>query len=472
MANQKADDESTNAVGLSGWGRLRLITVLAAFSYLFFLAIGLIGQGMKASFREPLQAFLSDGGGRFSELSSFATGIMGTALVQSSSSVTSMAVVLTQEGVLPLIIAIGIAHGANLGTSVTSTIVAFAAEARHGAGSVLDRTRRALFAPRGQAFRRAAGVAVVHDMFNILMVTGILLAFELPFGLVRRAAAATAGLLGPVSSAGSGAFSAFSWLAPGTYTKPITSGLLDLGVPGWVLAILGLPLLFLALRGFSRRMRARVLSRVGATGAQGSERRYARALGRRLLGDSAMGAFARGLILTILIQSSSATTSMVVPLAALGFFSVRQIFPFILGANIGTTTTAILAGLGGFGDVGFHAGMTIALSHFYLNTLAVVLVLTVPGLSKSILGSAQWLAASAARRPFVLVLYVVTLAVIAPVLIFVLPVEVSIALLGALLTLLLIGPRLYLRRRGLGVPRPRDSGATGTGAPAGGPTAP
>jgi len=74
-----------------------------------------------------------------------------------------MAVVLTQEGVVPLVIAVGIAHGANLGTSVTSTIVAFAADTDRSVGSIFARARKALFAPRGQALGHVLGPDGVCD---------------------------------------------------------------------------------------------------------------------------------------------------------------------------------------------------------------------------------------------------------------------------------------------------------------------
>ncbi len=49
--------------------------------------------------------------------------------------------------------------------------------------------------------------------------------------------------------------------------------------------------------------------------------------------------------LTVMVQSSSITTSLVVPLAGAGVLSLRQIFPYTLGANVGTTATAIIAAL-------------------------------------------------------------------------------------------------------------------------------
>ena len=52
-----------------------------------------------------------------------------------------------------------------------------------------------------------------------------------------------------------------------------------------------------------------------------------------------------GILITILVQSSSITTSLAVPLAGAGILTLWQILPYTLGANVGTTITAMLAAL-------------------------------------------------------------------------------------------------------------------------------
>ncbi|SOC11594.1 phosphate:Na+ symporter [Ureibacillus xyleni] len=58
-----------------------------------------------------------------------------------------------------------------------------------------------------------------------------------------------------------------------------------------------------------------------------------------------------GIIVTVLIQSSSGTTVIVVGLVSAGFMSLRQAIGVIMGANIGTTVTAFIIGL----DVGAYS---------------------------------------------------------------------------------------------------------------------
>ena len=84
---------------------------------------------------------------------------------------------------------------------------------------------------------------------------------------------------------------------------------------------------------------------------------------------SAIIAFCFGIILTILVQSSSITTSTIIPLAGAGVLTLRQIYPFTLGANIGTTVTALLASL--TLDV---TAMVAAFSHLFFNIFGIILI--------------------------------------------------------------------------------------------------
>lgn len=416
---------------------LREIPVLLAITYAFFLSISFMGGGMKASFKEPLKLFLADHAADFTELVSFVIGIIGTSVVQSSSTVTSMAVVLAADDIVPMVIAIGIVHGANLGTSVTSSLVAFAAETRPMTGNPIQDIKNLLFAKRLPGFHRAVSTAVVHGMFNAIMVTMIILALEMPFGFIHKGADWMASVLDESVASSAAVVETLKIITPGAWTKPVTHFFLDLGLPGWSLVIAGFVLLFICLKMFSSRMRGVLLA--------GTDPDDVQAMGRTLLGTRAPDTFLRGLVLTMLVQSSSATTSLVVPLAGMGFFSVRQIFPFIMGANIGTTVTALMAATATFGSSGFHAGMTIALCHFLLNTVAVVLVGVVPGLYTSVLGCTELLADLSERSPIALLVYLAALSVALPAMVYVLPTNLAAGMLGLILVMMLIGPHLYIR---------------------------
>ena len=69
-----------------------------------------------------------------------------------------------------------------------------------------------------------------------------------------------------------------------------------------------------------------------------------------------------GIIVTVLIQSSSGTTVITVGLVSAGFMKLRQAIGVIMGANIGTTVTAFIIGI----DVGEYAYPIMALGAIFL----------------------------------------------------------------------------------------------------------
>jgi sodium-dependent phosphate cotransporter len=74
-----------------------------------------------------------------------------------------------------------------------------------------------------------------------------------------------------------------------------------------------------------------------------------------------------------MVQSSSITTSLIVPLAGAGVLSLRQIFPYTLGANIGTTATALLAAL----SLNVTALVT-AFAHLIFNIFGILIIYPIP----------------------------------------------------------------------------------------------
>ena len=74
-----------------------------------------------------------------------------------------------------------------------------------------------------------------------------------------------------------------------------------------------------------------------------------------------------GAIFTALIQSSSATTGIVITLASSGSITLEAGIPLILGANIGTCITALLAGLKATRDA-----KRVAIGHVLFNVIGVL----------------------------------------------------------------------------------------------------
>src|SRR5882724_7437393 len=94
-------------------------------------------------------------------------GLLATAIIQSSSATTSITVALVASGSLTLESAVPIIMGANIGTTITSTIVSLG------------------FLPKKKEFRRAVAAGTYHDFFNILTVI-ILFPLEYYFQFLSR----------------------------------------------------------------------------------------------------------------------------------------------------------------------------------------------------------------------------------------------------------------------------------------------
>jgi len=210
---------------------------------------------------------------------------------------------------------------------------------------------------RKEEFRRAFAGATVHDFFNFMAVA-VFLPLEMATGFLQKMASA---------------LSAYFYGAEGvTYhspikavLQPISKGLkkllmedfsLSKEVTGIVILALALILIFVCLFWIVRIMRALMLSKIE------------RAM-QRFLEMSGIMTIAIGAILTVLVQSSSITTSLFIPLVGAGLITVSNVFPLTLGANIGTTVTAMLAAL-----AGNQAGLTIAFVHLLFNFFGTLLV--------------------------------------------------------------------------------------------------
>ena len=81
--------------------------------------------------------------------------------------------------------------------------------------------------------------------------------------------------------------------------------------------------------------------------------------------------------LTILVQSSSVFTSSLTPLVGAGVISIDRMYPLTLGANIGTTTTGILAALASDSDT-MKDALQVAMCHMFFNLSGIVIFYPIP----------------------------------------------------------------------------------------------
>ena len=115
---------------------------------------------------------------------------------------------------------------------------------------------------------------------------------------------------------------------------------------------------------------------------------------------TAIRAMAFGIVLTIMVQSSSITTSTIVPLAGAGVVTLRQLYPFTIGANVGTTVTALLASL----TLNVTA-MVAAFAHLFFNIFGIIIIFLNPLLKEIPIKLAEWMADVSIKNKFLPILY-------------------------------------------------------------------
>ena len=338
----------------------RVLTLLLLL-YGFLVSIGMLGKAFKMFSGGFVGGLIESAS---NPLLGLFVGVLATTLVQSSSTTTSLVVALVGSGSMPIDTAIPIVMGANIGTSVTNTLVSL--------GHVT----------RGQEFARAFAASTVHDFFNILAV---ILIFPLQMAT---------NFLGVLSSQIANLFAEVGGLTFASPLKVLTgpavkaaATVLD-GHP-WLLLISALLIMFASLRYLVVALKAIVLGRVEAFFDQ-------------TLFANAGRAMLFGLLITVLVQSSSITTSLAVPLAGAGILSLIQIFPYTLGANIGTTITAMLAALA----VGEISAVTVAFAHFLFNVCGIAMIWPIPAIRRIPLRLARGFAEVAANHRWIAIAYI------------------------------------------------------------------
>lgn len=320
---------------------LAKIVLIAFFLYLFLVSIGLMGKAFKgfgAGFAESLISTTSN------PFIGLFIGILATSLIQSSSTTTSIVVGMVGSGVLTVGNAVPIIMGANIGTTVTNTLV-----------SLGHFTRR-------DEFRRAVSAATVHDFFNLICVA-IMFPLELATGIFQK-----------VATGMSRAFADFGGIK---FTSPIkiaTQPVIDFvkhllvdfsglskNVAHILMLVLSMVILFFCLFFIVKLMKALVVKKVEAVLDD-------------VLRKNALIGIIGGVVFTTIVQSSSVTTSLLVPLVASGVITMEVAFPITIGANIGTTGTAILASFASAAATGNVSAIVIAFVHFLFNLTGAVFI--------------------------------------------------------------------------------------------------
>ena len=339
---------------------LKIIGVVLSL-YLFLVGIKGLSSGIKyygEAYGKDLFATTTD------PFLALFIGILATTLFQSSSTTTSIIVGMVSGGAITLTGAIPMIMGANIGTTVTNTIVSI--------GHI----------NRGNEFKRAFSASTVHDFFNILAVL-ILFPLEIAFGIIEKSATGLGTLLfGTISTDEvfkSPIKTAIKWGA-----KHLES--LSFDNNGFYIFISVL-LTFMMLYSIVKLLRSLVLDNI---------KQYF----DKYIFKTALRAILFGIVLTIMVQSSSITTSTIVPLAGAGIVTLRQLYPFTLGANIGTTITALLASL----TLNVTA-MVAAFAHLFFNIFGIIIIFLNPLLKNIPIKLAEWMADVSIKNKFIPILY-------------------------------------------------------------------
>lgn len=337
--------------------------IVLGLVYFLLVAVSLIGSGFKIAagdHAKELFAFASN------PITGAVIGIVATALIQSSSTVTSIIVGLVAGG-LPVSIAIPMVMGANIGTTITNTIVS------------LGHVRQ------GEEFKRAFAAATVHDFFNLLSIF-IFLPLEVAFGFLEKMGAALSNfLIGSESMSMQG----LNFMKP--IVKPPVNFLEDsiLGripemMTGILMIIIGITTIFLVITFIGKLLKKLLVGK-------------AKDILHAAVGRGPISGITSGTLMTVLVQSSSTTTSLIVPLAGNGVFSLRTIYPFTLGTNIGTCITALLAATAITGSNAIFA-LQIALIHLLYNLIGVIVIYGIPFLKNIPLWCAETLASATVKN--------------------------------------------------------------------------
>ncbi len=357
----------------------RKIVLIVVLIYLFLLSINLVGTSAKmlgTGFSERLlQATTKPLVGVF-------IGILVTSLVQSSSMTTSLTVGLVGSGVLDISSGIFIIMGANIGTTVTNTLVAL--------GQITWR----------QEFKKAFSAAIVHDLFNVLTVL-VLFPLEIAFGYLSKLSLFLTRLFSQCGGAQIGNPVKIIISPVVAFLKKLVFEILLFPRTIGIIALLTLALilLFISLLFLVKILKSVMTGRL-------------KILVDKYLFKTALTSMLLGFVVTATVQSSSITTSLIIPLAGAGILTLEKVFPYTLGANAGTTVTALLASLAIMGHG--TAGLTVAFAHLLFNLSGIVFLYP---LRRIPIGAAKWIGEKIGERRILAPLWILAVFFLLPLLI-------------------------------------------------------
>ncbi|XP_071528007.1 sodium-dependent phosphate transport protein 2A-like isoform X2 [Panulirus ornatus] len=370
------------------------LLILTGLLYLFVCSLKLLASSFRLLGGRTASAVFQQSEVLSNPVVGLMMGVLVTVLVQSSSTSSSIIVSMVAANFLDVETAVPIIMGANIGTSVTNTLVSM--------GQVGDR----------EQFERAFSGAVVHDMFNWLCVL-VLLPIEVATGYLYV-------LTKAILSAFTLEHNNMKVELLSSITKPFTDNIVKLDksvLMGWTMKdpafenatllrrrcphphnasqyvtcgtlTAHLPLsdtgVGLVLLAASLLLLTICLISIVKTLSSMLKGSVAKMVQHVLNADlprvpwlTGYLAIIAGAVMTFILQSSSIFTSTLTPLVGLGMISVERVYPLTLGSNLGTTTTALLAALAS-DPASLRPALQIALVHLFFNLTGLLLWYPIP----------------------------------------------------------------------------------------------
>ena len=308
----------------------RFVLIIMSLA-LFLFALNLMVASLSdyaSSFEESILSYALD------PFIGLFIGLLFTAIIQSSSTTSTMVVAMVATGTISIEEAIPIIMGANIGTTLTSTIVAL--------GFISDK----------RAFRKAVSAGVIHDFYNIILVL-ILFPLEYYYSFLSRLSIGINELI-----VGESVFNSGNEI----------SKMMDFGVSKQIVGLINNNLISLFLCFALLFVSIKLLTNVIKKTVIGDSKNRL----RRFVFNKPFKSFGWGVLITSAIQSSSVSTSLLVPLVATEKIRFKNAFPFIIGANLGTTITALIAA-----SFNSEVAMSIALAHLIFNLFGAILFMSI-----------------------------------------------------------------------------------------------
>jgi solute carrier family 34 (sodium-dependent phosphate cotransporter) len=378
------------------WKKVAISATVPATVWFFILNLKLLGSGFKLLGGKDSANMFDVVDNPFSGLM---VGILATVLVQSSSTSTSIIISLVGAGEMSVKNAISMIMGANIGTTVTNTIVSH--------GHIKD----------SEEFGRAFSCATVHDLFNLLSVA-VLFPIQWVTNFLEKM---TLEMAKGRSACDSLTEDCSKWKGDpvSTMVSPVVKGIVSLN--GKVIKAIATgscqnttlcddPILkggMLKEAGFSDKEAGITCTIVPIVGLSVCLIVLVKSLNYLVKGKAAKVlrnaldyngylSILIGCAFTVAVQSSSITTTTLTPLCATRLISLEQAFPLTLGANIGTCITGILTALVATSHP--VEALQVALAHFSVNTLGIMIWYPVKSMRNVPIRGAKYLGEKAEQK--------------------------------------------------------------------------